>query len=137
MNPVKKLVASATAFVFAFSLVSCGSQAPDTLEGSGKAIIKVGSKDFTESMVVSEVYALALEDAGYNVERVSSIASSLIHTSILNREVDIYPEYTIFVNSGKRYITYLTQYRQTVCSVKHHCPDSYHRLFGLILSSFY
>lgn len=56
--------------------------------------IRVGSKDFTESLVVSEIYALALEDAGFTVERVPNISSSLIHTSLVNQEIDLYPEYT-------------------------------------------
>ena len=56
--------------------------------------IRVGSKDFTENEIVAELYALALEDAGYEVDRVFDIASSVIHTSILNDEVDLYPEYT-------------------------------------------
>ena len=34
-----------------------------------KPTIKVGSKDFTESLVLGEIYALALENAGYKVER--------------------------------------------------------------------
>lgn len=56
--------------------------------------IRVGSKDFTENLVIAEIYALALEDNGYTVERVSNISSSLIHNSILNDEIDLYPEYT-------------------------------------------
>ena len=56
--------------------------------------IRVGSKDFTENEIVAELYALALEDAGYEVDRIFDIASSVIHTSILNNEVDLYPEYT-------------------------------------------
>lgn len=57
-------------------------------------VVTVGSKDFTENEIVAEVYALALEDAGYTVERTMDIASSVIHTSITNEEIDIYPEYT-------------------------------------------
>ena len=56
--------------------------------------IRVGSKDFTENEIVAELYALALEDAGYDVERVFDIAGSVIHTSIVNDEIDLYPEYT-------------------------------------------
>lgn len=56
--------------------------------------IRVGSKDFTENLVIAEIYALALEDNGYIVERVSNISSSLIHNSIVNDEIDLYPEYT-------------------------------------------
>lgn len=56
--------------------------------------IRVGSKDFTENLVIAEIYALALEDNGYTVERVSNISSSLIHNSIVNDEIGLYPEYT-------------------------------------------
>lgn len=56
--------------------------------------IRVGSKDFTENLVIAEIYVLALEDNGYTVERVSNISSSLIHNSIVNDEIDLYPEYT-------------------------------------------
>lgn len=59
-----------------------------------KKMIRVGSKDFTENEIVAELYALALEDAGYEVERIMDISSSVIHTSIVNDEIDLYPEYT-------------------------------------------
>lgn len=59
-----------------------------------RTTIRVGSKDFTESLVVSEIYSLALEDNGYKVDRVSNISSSLIHKSLVNDEIDLYPEYT-------------------------------------------
>ena len=69
------------------------------LSGCGKTVdkgvtIKVGSKDFTENEIVAEVYALALEDAGYTVDRTFDISSALIHTSLINGEVELYPEYT-------------------------------------------
>ena len=56
--------------------------------------LRVGSKDFTENEIVAELYALALEDAGFEVERVMDVSSSVIHTSIVNDEIDLYPEYT-------------------------------------------
>ena len=59
-----------------------------------KQRIRIGTKDFTESLIVGEIYALALEEAGYSVERVPNIAGSIIHTAITNDEIDLYPEYT-------------------------------------------
>ena len=56
--------------------------------------IRIGSKDFTENLIVAEIYALALEDHGYRVERVSNISSSLIHNAIVSNDIDLYPEYT-------------------------------------------
>ena len=73
----------------ALSLSGCGGKAQET-----KAAIRVGSKDFTENLIVSEIYALALEDAGYTVERKQNIAGSVVHTAITSGEIDLYPEYT-------------------------------------------
>lgn len=69
-----------------FSFTGCKS--------SDQTIIRVGSKDFTENLIVAEIYALALEDAGYKVERKLIIAGSVVHTSITSGEIDLYPEYT-------------------------------------------
>lgn len=84
---MKKILALAlTAVTAVLYLTGCGSK--DT------GAIRVGSKDFTESLLVSEIYALALEDTGYTVERRQNIAGSIIHTAITNNEIDLYPEYT-------------------------------------------
>lgn len=96
MNKLTKRVLSGTvAALLGLSLTACGasSSGASTTAESGGTIV-VGSKDFTENEVVAEVYALALEDAGYTVERKMDIASSVIHTSIVNKEIDLYPEYT-------------------------------------------
>lgn len=61
---------------------------------SNEKTVVVGSKDFTEGLIVSEIYALGLEDAGFQVERKFDIAGSLVHTSLVNEEIDVYPEYT-------------------------------------------
>ena len=72
----------------ALSLAACGQSK------SNGPVIRVGSKDFTESLIVGEIYALALEDAGYTVERKLNIAGSLVHTAITSGDIDLYPEYT-------------------------------------------
>lgn len=69
-----------------FSFTGCKS--------SDQTAIRVGSKDFTENLIVAEIYALALEDAGFKVERKLNIAGSVVHTSITSGEIDLYPEYT-------------------------------------------
>ncbi len=63
-------------------------------ETKSKPTIKIGAKDFTEGLVLSEIYALALEANGYKVERKFNIASSVIHDALKNKEIDLYPEYT-------------------------------------------
>lgn len=91
MNKLTKRVLSGTfAALLGLSLTACGasSSGTSTTAESGGTIV-IGSKDFTENEVVAEVYALALEDAGYTVERKMDIASSVIHTSIVNKEIDL------------------------------------------------
>lgn len=86
---LKKLKAAALTGVLTVGvLAGCGAK------NSEQVTIRVGSKDFTENEIVAELYALALEDSGYKVERVFDISSSVIHTSIVNDEIDLYPEYT-------------------------------------------
>ena len=87
------LTLTLTAALSAVLLAGCGS-VPAASDSGDKGTIVIGSKDFTENEVVAEIYALALEDAGYTVERKMDIASSVIHTSIVNDEIDLYPEYT-------------------------------------------
>ncbi len=85
---LKKVAAATLVLALALGVTACGKT------GSTSGAIRVGSKDFTESLVVAEVYALALEDAGYQVERIPAIAGSLVHPAITNNEIDLYPEYT-------------------------------------------
>jgi len=63
--------------------------------GNGDDVIRVGSKDFTESLIIAEIYSLALEAAGFTVDRTGhNLSSGLVHTAIVNSEIDLYPEYT-------------------------------------------
>ena len=70
-----------------------GAGAAGCQKSSGDKIV-VGSKGFTENLILSELYALALEDAGFAVDRKFEISNAVIHTSIVNGEIDVYPEYT-------------------------------------------
>lgn len=88
---IKSITAVAMVLLLMLTLAACGSK--NEKEG-GKPTIRVGSKDFTENLLVGELYSLALEDAGYKVERVFNVAGSVIHTSLVNNEIDLYPEYT-------------------------------------------
>src|SRR3712207_100594 len=56
--------------------------------------VTVGSKNFTESKVVSEIYALALENAGYKVTRKQNISNSVVYKAVQTGQIDVYPEYT-------------------------------------------
>ncbi|MBQ7433807.1 MAG: glycine/betaine ABC transporter substrate-binding protein [Lachnospiraceae bacterium] len=87
----KKIAVVTLAFALGTgALAGCGKKDSQ----SSKATVVVGSKNFTESQILAEIYSLALEDAGYKVDRKFSIANSAVHTAIVNDEIDLYPEYT-------------------------------------------
>jgi osmoprotectant transport system substrate-binding protein len=57
--------------------------------------LKVGSKNFTEQFIVAELYAAALEAAGFKVERKINLGTTLIaHEAVRTGAIDLYPEYT-------------------------------------------
>ena len=57
--------------------------------------VRVGSKNFTESFVIAEIYAQALERAGLRVERRFNLGSTQIAMAAMRRgDIDLYPEYT-------------------------------------------
>ncbi|PZR58311.1 MAG: hypothetical protein DLM50_04150 [Candidatus Meridianibacter frigidus] len=57
--------------------------------------IAIGSKNFTEEFVIAEIYAQALERAGYSVDRKFNLGSTQIAMGALRRgDIDLYPEYT-------------------------------------------
>ena len=93
---LRKTIAFAIAAIMVLALTACGGGSSDDGGASedGEKVIVVGSKDFTENEIIAEVYALALEDAGFKVERKMNIAGSVVHTSITSAEIDLYPEYT-------------------------------------------
>ena len=62
---------------------------------AGRSALRVGSKNFTESIVVAEIYAQALESAGFAVERRLNLGSTQIALAAMSRgDIDLYPEYT-------------------------------------------
>jgi len=62
---------------------------------SARNSIRVGSKNFTESIVIAEIYAQALEAAHFSVVRRFNLGSTQIALAAMQRgEIDLYPEYT-------------------------------------------
>jgi osmoprotectant transport system substrate-binding protein len=57
--------------------------------------IRVGSKNFSEQFIVAELYAGALEAAGYQVDRKLNLGSTFAaHEALKAGLIDVYPEYT-------------------------------------------
>jgi osmoprotectant transport system substrate-binding protein len=85
--------------VLALSLIgglsACKTQSPSGEDSANNGDpVRVGSKNFTESLILGNLYADALEDQGIPVERKLNLAGTVVHTSIVNDEIDLYPEYT-------------------------------------------
>jgi glycine betaine/choline ABC-type transport system substrate-binding protein len=63
--------------------------------GAEGTSITVGSKNFTEQFVLGEIYAQALQAAGYKVKKQLNLGSELIaYKALKSGKVDAYPEYT-------------------------------------------
>jgi glycine betaine/choline ABC-type transport system substrate-binding protein len=71
--------------IMPFFLASC-SRSPDT--------VIVGSKNFSESILLGEIVAQQLEEAGVPVERKFNLAGFLCHQGLLEGQIDLYVEYT-------------------------------------------
>jgi osmoprotectant transport system permease protein len=95
-----KLLASIVIAIFAgvigFSYLP-GNKALDSdraVETPNAKTIIVGSKDFTESVILAEILSQMLEKRGVTVTRQFELGGNLAHESLLSRAVDVYPEYT-------------------------------------------
>ncbi|MEO1134107.1 MAG: glycine betaine ABC transporter substrate-binding protein [Cyanobacteria bacterium J06639_1] len=74
------------------AIAGCGGA--QTSSGNAPSI-RVGSKDFTEQFILGEMYAMVLEENGFEVERKLNLGGTPVaHAGLLNDEIDLYPEYT-------------------------------------------
>jgi glycine betaine/choline ABC-type transport system substrate-binding protein len=61
----------------------------------GERPLRVGSKNFTEQVILGEIAAQALERAGVPVERRLDLGGTFVcHQALVAGELDLYPEYT-------------------------------------------
>lgn len=63
------------------------------VNSKGTTII-IGSKNFTESKIVMQIWADALKKKGYRISTKPNISSSVVYQAIKSGQVDLYPEYT-------------------------------------------
>src|ERR1700687_639696 len=63
-------------------------------DSPGAQKITIGSKDFTESILLSEILAQMLEARGVVVERQFELGGNLPHEALVAGRVDLYPEYS-------------------------------------------
>ena len=76
------------------ALVSCGSGGGSGSQES-KGQITVGSKNFTEQVILGELYSQALEADGYEVNKRLDLGNvTVLDKALQSGEIDMYPEYT-------------------------------------------
>ncbi len=64
------------------------------ISNTNSSKIIVGSKDFTESIILAEILAQMLEKKAITVERNFELSGNLAHDALLSKQIDVYPEYT-------------------------------------------
>jgi osmoprotectant transport system substrate-binding protein len=89
------LVLPLVALLTALTVIACTGGGGGSGGDSLGAPIKVGSKDFTEQFILGEMYALVLENAGFQVERKLNLGGAPVaQAGLVSGEIDLYPEYT-------------------------------------------
>jgi len=83
----------------------CGQASGGAAGGaSAKPTVKIGSANFTEQIIMGELYAQVLEANGYKVERKLNLGTrEIVAPALESGQIDITPEYLA------TYLTYLTK----------------------------
>lgn len=99
---MRRILAATGAAVVALTLAACGNSDPldsggksaGNKAGSGQSIV-VGSQAYASNEIIAEIYAQALEHAGYKVDRRFNIGQRDAYWPSLKKgEIDVFPEYT-------------------------------------------
>ncbi len=123
-NPLRILIGLLAVLALGFGVAACGDDSNDSrsasttgqstsgdsgtpsaeekaankiapIQGASGISLRVGSKNFTEQYVLGEIYAQALQAAGYKVKTDLNLGSEVIAYKALRQgDIDAYPEYT-------------------------------------------
>ncbi|HEV8588170.1 MAG TPA: ABC transporter permease/substrate-binding protein, partial [Pyrinomonadaceae bacterium] len=83
--------------VLVLGVLMMGYAAARSFRGSAtlnRGHITVGSKDFSESILLAEIVAQMLEAQGIEVDRRFDLGGNLAHSALIAGQIDLYPEYT-------------------------------------------
>jgi osmoprotectant transport system substrate-binding protein len=94
MRWTRKLQAGAVLAAVVLGLTACGGGGQSAAASKGGNPIVIASFNFTDSQILSELYAQALEAKGYPVTRKFNIGSrELVYPSLKSGELQFIPEY--------------------------------------------
>lgn len=83
---MKRLVSALVLAAAVVALCSCQR---------GSAPVRIGSKNFSEQIVLAEIVAQALEGKGLKVDRKFNLGGTFVcHKALVAGDLDLYPEYT-------------------------------------------
>ncbi|MGH3660278.1 MAG: glycine betaine ABC transporter substrate-binding protein [Micromonosporaceae bacterium] len=111
-KPAGRLFGAALAAALALAVAGCGLSGGSVDEGSlakdaelDGASLTVGSKEFTEQLVLCSISSLALRSAGAEVtEECGMSGSDTVRTALTSGQIDLYWEYT-----GTAWISFLKE----------------------------
>lgn len=91
---IKLLFQTILAGTLLLALSACGGAGGGASSDENQSII-VGSKNFTEQVVLGELYSQALEANGYDVEKRLDLGNvTILDQALQSGEIHMYPEYT-------------------------------------------
>src|SRR5882724_9300363 len=85
---------SAVLVVMTIGFVSWRGLRARSMAPANRGHVAVGSKDFTESILLAEIVAQMLEAQNIEVDRRFDLGGNLAHSALLAGQIDLYPEYT-------------------------------------------
>jgi osmoprotectant transport system permease protein len=110
--------------------VGCGGAKFDLPLGEEAKVIRIGSKNFTEQLILAELTAQLIENStDLKVERKLNLGGTMIcHDALVAGEIDLYPEYT---GTGLLAILKSKKHPAGAEDVYNLVKDEYQEKFGL------
>ena len=99
MRKSMKITAITMGAIFSLALTACGGGGAEGGGGSSEerldgVSLKVGSKDFTENILLGEMFAQAAEAEGASVENKTNLGGTEVNRGALTSgDINVYPEY--------------------------------------------
>lgn len=112
------------------------------LRAQAQQVIRVGAKHFNEGYILSEMIAILLEDAGFEVERRFNLGGTAVTFEALKgNAIDIYPEYSgtigheILKVRDKLTVEQINSLVQTEYGLEVSAPYGFNNTYALVLDS--
>jgi osmoprotectant transport system substrate-binding protein len=94
---IRRLPAALLAALLAMSLLvaaACGDDDDEGTSGAGDGVaVRIADKGFSETFIVAQAYAQALDAQGFAAEVTSLASTEIADKAIRDGEIDVYPEY--------------------------------------------